>query len=91
MAELAQRLFETDHARTEAEDAVSDALQAAGINHDDIGWDHYDSSLEILGCEQLTEDQKRVIWQMGFERVWIHPDVKPDKATEKYYAKPVCQ
>lgn len=68
---LAGRILDGDNARAELENL----LDEAGMEYETIGWDDYDSSLEIRGVpadHRPTEEVQRVFHASGFATVFVN-------------------
>lgn len=81
-SDLASELFASQRATSAAEDRLGDALTAAGIDHEDFWYDHYDISIEIKSSTlaELSIAQREVIGALGFIQCWLH-----GTAGEKHY------
>jgi ABC-type transport system involved in cytochrome bd biosynthesis fused ATPase/permease subunit len=82
----AQKHFIAMRDEDEASTRIWEALEAAGIAHEEFSCDGYDESIELRGStlSELTEQQQSVLWTLGYSRAWLH-----GSAGEKYYTAPV--
>jgi len=95
---LASRMFANQAERYELEDQFISALQSIAPKCDFSGvqLDEYDRSFELLGFYpydiEFTEDQLSAIWELGFDRFWIHKldERVEDKSMERYFRKTQC-
>lgn len=84
MSTIAARLFDGRDAETELEDA----LEAAGVKFERLGWDYYDCSVEIHGApaaDRLSADAQRAIHAAGFVKAYVN---HVDKWETHYGFKP---
>lgn len=61
-----------------SESHIFDSLSDRWSFIDDIGWDHYDSSLEIY-CDstapadwEISKEEAEIIWSWGFAMCWLN-------------------
>lgn len=69
--QFADIAYDFDLARSRFEAALDDV----GVQFEDLGWDHYDDSLEVIGAPddlRLTEAAQRVIFDAGFSKVFVN-------------------
>lgn len=84
MTNIANRLFDGDHAKSE----LDDSLHEAGVPVDNIGWDYYDCSLEIYKLPpdfRLTAEAQKAIHAAGFYTCYCN---HTDKWETHYHFKP---
>ena len=68
---LSERLFDGGTAECELEEL----LDSAGVLYENLGWDHYDNSLELHGVPEnyrLSIEGQKVIWEAGFSKVYMN-------------------
>lgn len=68
---IAERLFDAHHAEGE----LGDALEKAGVDFERLGWDYYDTSLEIYDVpsdHRLGGEALLAISYAGFSRVFVN-------------------
>lgn len=68
---LAQRLFDSLHAKAELEELLDDA----DVLYAGIGWDEYDGSLELTGVTadyRPNEKVQRIFYDAGFVKVYVN-------------------
>lgn len=68
---IAERLFELDFVKSDLEEV----LYEQDVPYDDLGWDHYDASLELLGMPKdyrLTEKAAGAIYDAGFSKIYLN-------------------
>lgn len=79
---LAHQLWSGISAECAINDYLDDHLPED--SWDRIGWDHYDTSLELGGCHadlRLPPDVQSWLWDQGFSRCWLNHA----NATQTYY------
>ncbi len=82
---LSEGLFQAEYIMREYESEIWDFLEELGVVHPpgnkekyrlaDIKWDSYDSSIELMDCEDgftLTKEQKDKILGLGFVTIFVN-------------------
>lgn len=75
MTTIAERLFEAHFQIGSAEEELSELLENAGVPFDDIGWDWYDCSLELVKVTseyRLSAEAQKIIYDAGFQKAYIN-------------------
>lgn len=82
---LAEGLFHAEYIMEEYKTAIWEFLEEIGVVYspgnkdhyrlEDIAWDNYDESIELIDCEDgftLTTDQYNAIKRLGFEIIFVN-------------------
>ena len=68
---LADRLFDGHYAENELEEAID----AAGVPYESLGWDHYDCSLEVHGVPpeyRPSTEVIEIVRRAGFAKLYVN-------------------
>jgi hypothetical protein len=68
---ISDRMFDGTFAQNELECA----LEEAGVPFEGMGWDHYDSSLELNDVpadHRLSDEAQRIIYDAKFSKVYVN-------------------
>lgn len=88
MSSFADQLWSTKREFIKLEDELVDHLNRIfGTGKwEDFTHDSYDSSIEImLFTGDMSEENQRELYKLGFQQVWTHPGLTRVSELESYY------
>lgn len=91
---LADRLFDAHRVIGRAEGELYEELERLGVPVDDLGWDDYDESVELLGVAadyRLSVDAQRFLYEAGFQKVYVNHVDKWETHYTFNLTEPFCE